>query len=80
MEHNQSHFSLLCCTKALNFFFNFSEFIWCQTHNVGLTEEVKRLQENEEEQQRALRALEQATTKMETEKIKQHAEAVRYVL
>ena len=79
MERNQSHFSLLCCTKALNFF-NFSEFIWCQTHNVGLTEEVKRLKENEEEQQRALRALEQATTKMETDKIKQHAEAVRYVL
>lgn len=60
------------------FFLNFSEFICCQTHNVELTEEVKRLKENEEEQQKALRALEQATTKMETEKIKQQAEAVRY--
>ena len=39
---------------------------------------VKRLKENEEEQLKALRALEQATTKMETEKIKQQAEAVRY--
>ena len=36
------------------------------------------MKENEEEQQKALRALEQATTKMETEKIKQQAEAVRY--
>ena len=33
--------------------------------------------ESEEEQQRALRALEQASVKMETEKIKQHTEAVR---
>lgn len=56
-----------CLQKSLN---------ELQTHNVGLTEEVKRLQENEEEQQRALRAMEQATTKMETDKIKQHAEAV----
>lgn len=47
-----------------------------QIHDVELAEEVKRLKENEEEQQKALRALEQATTKMETEKIKQHAEAV----
>lgn len=36
------------------------------------------MKENEEEQLKALRALEQATTKMETEKIKQQAEAVRY--
>ncbi|KAL9975413.1 hypothetical protein ACROYT_G012573 [Oculina patagonica] len=47
-----------------------------QAQNIELSDEVKRLKESEEEQQRALRALEQATTKMETEKIKQHAEAV----
>ena len=47
-----------------------------QGQNVELNEEVKRLKESEEDQQSALRALEQATTKMETDKIKQHAEAV----
>lgn len=47
-----------------------------QEQNVELNEKLKRLQENEEDQQRALRALEQAATKMETEKIKQHTEAV----
>lgn len=41
-----------------------------------LSEEVKRLKESEEDHHRALRALEQAATKMETDKIKQHAEAV----
>ena len=49
-----------------------------QGQNVELSEEVKSLKESEEEQQRALRALEQATTKMETEKIKQHAESVSH--
>ncbi|KAJ7376666.1 leucine rich repeat [Desmophyllum pertusum] len=47
-----------------------------QAKNIELSEEVKRMKENEEDQQRALRALEQATTKMETDKIKQHAVAV----
>ena len=42
-----------------------------------LREKVKNLTESEEEQQSALRALEQASVKMETEKIKQHTEAVR---
>lgn len=41
-----------------------------------LSEEVKRLKGSEEDHQRTLRALEQAATKMETDKIKQHAEAV----
>ena len=49
-----------------------------QGQNVELSEEIKSLKESEEEQQRALRALEQATTKMETEKIKQHAESVSH--
>ena len=49
-----------------------------QAQNVELSEEVKRLKETEEEQQRALRALEQATTKLETDKIKQHAKAVSW--
>lgn len=47
-----------------------------QAQNIELSEEVKRLKETEEDQQRALRVLEQATTKMETDKIKQHAKAV----
>ena len=49
-----------------------------QGQNVELSEEVKRLKESQEEQQRALRALEEASTKMETEKIKQHAESVSH--
>ncbi|KAK2559570.1 Leucine-rich repeat and coiled-coil domain-containing protein 1 [Acropora cervicornis] len=47
-----------------------------QEQNIELREKVKNLTESEEEQQRALRALEQASVKMETEKIKQHTEAV----
>ncbi|XP_067052104.1 leucine-rich repeat and coiled-coil domain-containing protein 1-like isoform X1 [Acropora muricata] len=47
-----------------------------QEQNIELREKVKNLTESEEEQQSALRALEQASVKMETEKIKQHTEAV----
>ncbi|XP_015774024.1 PREDICTED: leucine-rich repeat and coiled-coil domain-containing protein 1-like [Acropora digitifera] len=47
-----------------------------QEQNIELREKVKNLTESEEDQQRALRALEQASVKMETEKIKQHTEAV----
>ena len=51
-----------------------------QEQNIELREKVKNLTESEEDQQRALRALEQASVKMETEKIKQHTEAVRFSL
>ncbi|XP_015774025.1 PREDICTED: leucine-rich repeat and coiled-coil domain-containing protein 1-like [Acropora digitifera] len=47
-----------------------------QEQNIELREKVKNLTESEDDQQRALRALEQASVKMETEKIKQHTEAV----
>ena len=55
----------------------FSPFFFFQEQNIELREKVKNLTESEEDQQRALRALEQASVKMETEKIKQHTEAVR---
>ena len=57
----------------------FSSFFF-QEQNIELKEKVKILTESEEDQQRALRALEQASVKMETEKIKQHTEAVRLLL
>ena len=54
--------------------------LFFQEQNIELKEKVKILTESEEDQQRALRALEQASVKMETEKIKQHTEAVRLLL
>lgn len=51
--------------------------LFFQEQNIELREKVKNLTESEDDQQRALRALEQASVKMETEKIKQHTEAVR---
>ena len=54
--------------------------LFFQEQNIELKEKVKILTESEEDQQRALRALEQASVKMETEKIKQHTEAVCLLL